>query len=578
MSKTTTGAVAAASGLVLATLATGQFLMALDTTVMNTAIATVADDLGTTVTGIQTAITLYTLVMASLMITGGKLGEIIGRKRAFSIGCIIYACGSLTTSLSPNLTVLVIGWSLLEGLGAVLIMPAIVALVAANFGRSERPRAYGLVAAAGACAAALGPVVGGAFTTYASWRWVFAGEVVVVLGILLLARRINDTPPEQDVHLDVGGTVLSALGLGLVVMAILKSGSWGFVQPQPEAPTIFGLSPVIWMLLAGGVAMALFLVWENRRVERGQGVLIDPSMLRNLQLRNGVISFLFMFLVQAGLFFAVPLFLSVALGLSAIETGVRLLPLSLTLLAFAVGVPKLFPDVSPRRVARIGFVVLFAGLVLLIGLLDIGAGAEIVTWPLLLAGAGLGCLASQLGSVTVSAVPDSQSGEVGGLQNTGTQLGASIGTALAGAILISALATSFFTGIQTNPAVPDAVAAQAETELASGVQFVSDDQLQAALSDAGVPQPTADAVVDENAQESHRRSASRARGPRDARPRRARVHPRHPRDPARQPVEAGSGHLTAADPPPAPAARFRLTLRNPAISAAVAALDGAPMR
>ena len=440
MSKTTTGAVAAASGLVLATLATGQFLMALDTTVMNTAIATVADDLGTTVTGIQTAITLYTLVMASLMITGGKLGEIIGRKRAFSIGCIIYACGSLTTSLSPNLTVLVIGWSLLEGLGAVLIMPAIVALVAANFGRSERPRAYGLVAAAGACAAALGPVVGGAFTTYASWRWVFAGEVVVVLGILLLARRINDTPPEKDVHLDVGGTVLSALGLGLVVMAILKSGSWGFVQPQPEAPTIFGLSPVIWMLLAGGVAMALFLVWENRRVERGQGVLIDPSMLRNLQLRNGVISFLFMFLVQAGLFFAVPLFLSVALGLSAIETGVRLLPLSLTLLAFAVGVPKLFPDVSPRRVARIGFVVLFAGLVLLIGLLDIGAGAEIVTWPLLLAGAGLGCLASQLGSVTVSAVPDSQSGEVGGLQNTGTQLGASIGTALAGAILISALA------------------------------------------------------------------------------------------------------------------------------------------
>jgi MFS family permease len=499
MSKTT-GAVAAASGLVLATLATGQFLMALDTTVMNTAIATVADDVGTTVTGIQTAITLYTLVMASLMITGGKLGEILGRKRAFSIGCIIYACGSLTTSLSSSLTVLVIGWSLLEGLGAVLIMPAIVALVAANFGRSERPRAYGLVAAAGACAAAVGPVVGGAFTTYASWRWVFAGEVVVVLGILLLARRINDTPPEKDVHLDVGGTVLSALGLGLAVMAILKSGSWGFVQPQPEAPTIFGLSPVIWMLLAGAVTMALFLVWENRRVERGQGVLIDPSMLRNLQLRNGVISFLFMFLVQAGLFFAVPLFLSIALGLSAIETGVRLLPLSLSLLAFAVGVPKLFPDVSPRRVARIGFVVLFAGLVLLIGLLDIGAGAEIVTWPLLLAGAGLGCLASQLGSVTVSAVPDSQSGEVGGLQNTGTQLGASIGTALAGAILISALATSFFTGIQTNPAVPDALAAQAETELASGVQFVSDDQLQAALADAGVPQPTADAVVDENAQ------------------------------------------------------------------------------
>ena len=145
----------------LLTLAAGQFVMALDTTVMNTAIATVAKDLDTTVTGIQTAITMYTLVMASLMITGGKVGEILGRKRAFTIGCVVYACGSLTTALSPNLTVLMIGWSVLEGLGAVLIMPAIVALVASNFGKPERPRAYGLVAAAGAIAAALGPLIGG---------------------------------------------------------------------------------------------------------------------------------------------------------------------------------------------------------------------------------------------------------------------------------------------------------------------------------------------------------------------------------------------------------------------------------
>ena len=142
-------------------------------------------------------------------------------------------------------------------------------------------------------------------------------------------------------------------------------------------------------------------------------------MLRNIQLRNGVISFLFLFLVQAGIFFVVPLFLSVALGLSAVATGVRLLPLSLMLLLFAVGVPKLFPNASPRRVIRLGFMTLFAGLVLLVALLDYGAGAEIVTWPLLLAGAGIGSIASQLGSVTVSAVPDEQSGEVGGLQNTG---------------------------------------------------------------------------------------------------------------------------------------------------------------
>ena len=315
-----------ATGIVLLTLAAGQFVMALDTTVMNTAIATVAKDLDTTVTGIQTAITLYTLVMASLMITGGKVGEILGRKRAFSIGCVIYACGSFTTSVAPNLTVLIIGWSFLEGLGAVLIMPAIVALVASNFGRPERPRAYGLVAAAGAIAAALGPVIGGVFTTYASWRWVFAGEVLIILVILLLARRVNDRPAEEGVRLDLVGTALSAAGLGLIVLGVLRSGTWGFVQPKPEAPEWLGLSPVIWLVLGGGVILGLFLWWESRRLERGEGALIDPALLRNIQLRSGVTSFLFMFLIQAGIFFVVPLFLSVALGLSAVETGVRLLP------------------------------------------------------------------------------------------------------------------------------------------------------------------------------------------------------------------------------------------------------------
>ncbi len=489
-----------ATGIVLLTLAAGQFVMALDTTVMNTAIATVAEDVGTTVTGIQTAITLYTLVMASFMITGGKVGEILGRKRAFGLGCIIYACGSFTTSLAPNLTVLMIGWSFLEGLGAVLIMPAIVALVASNFGKPERPRAYGLVAAAGAIAAALGPLVGGAFTTYASWRWVFAGEVLIVLVILLLTRRMKDTPAEEGVKLDLVGTALSALGLALIVLGVLRSGTWGFVMPKPEAPEWLGLSPVIWLIIAGGVVMALFVVWENRRIEQGKGALIDPSMLRNIQLRSGVISFLFMFMVQAGTFFAVPLFLSIALGLSAIETGVRLLPLSLSLLLFAAGVPKLFPDASPRRVVRLGFMFLFAGLVLLVALLDISAGPEIITWPLLLAGAGLGAMASQLGSVTVSAVPDEKSGEVGGLQNTGTQLGASIGTALAGALLISALTASFFTGIKDNPDVPNRLATQAQTNLAGGIPFLSDNDLEAALKDARVPPRTADAVVETNSQ------------------------------------------------------------------------------
>ena len=319
-----------------------------------------------------------------------------------------------------------------------------------------------------------------------------------MLVILLLTRRMNDTPAEEGARLDLVGTALSALGLGAIVLGILKAGTWGFVQPKPDAPEWFGLSPVIWLVFAGAGVLVLFVWWENRRIKRGDGALIDPGMLRNLQLRNGVMSFLFMFLIQAGIFFTVPLFLSVALGISAVETGVRLLPLSLSLLVFAVGVPKVRPNASPRRVVRLGFLMLFAGLVLLVGLLDVGVGPEIVTWPLLLAGAGLGMMASQLGAVTVSSVPDEKSGEVGGLQNTGTQLGASIGTALAGAVLISAMTASFFTGIQNNPNVPDSVVAQAQTELAGGVPFISEADAKTALKEANVPTATANEIVKEN--------------------------------------------------------------------------------
>jgi MFS family permease len=491
---------AKASGTVLITLAAAQFLMTLDSSVMNVSIATVAKDVGTTVTGIQTAITMYTLVMASLMITGGKLGQIWGRKRAFAIGCVIYGCGSLLTALSQNLAMLLIGWSLLEGIGAALIMPAVVALVASNFAQSERPRAYGLVASAGAIAVAAGPLIGGLFTTYASWRWVFAGEVLVVVIILALARRMGDTPADRSAQMDIVGTVLSALGLALVVFGVLRSGTWGWILPKPNAPELLSLSPVIWLILVGGCVLTGFLGWERRRLGHGQGVLIDPAMLDNKLLRGGLVSFFFQYLLQAGLFFAVPLFLSVALGLSAIATGVQLLPLSITLLLAAAGVPKLFPNASPRRVVRIGFLSLFASLVILIGLLDLGAGPEIITWPMLLAGLGVGALASQLGAVTVSAVPDEQSGEVGGLQNTVTNLGASIGTALAGAVLISALTGSFIAGIQDNPGIPEQVSANAQVELGNGIPFISDQDLRTALQDAGVPAATADAIVEENEQ------------------------------------------------------------------------------
>lgn len=490
--------VGGSGGTVLLTLASAQFLMTLDSSVMNVSIATVARDVGTTVTGIQTAITLYTLVMAAFMITGGKLGQILGRRRAFVIGSLVYGAGSAVTAASGSLPMLIAGWSVLEGLGAALILPSVVALVASNFGATDRPRAYGLVASAGAIAVAVGPLVGGLCTSYLSWRWVFVFEVVLVLVILGMARRLVDPPPTERPRLDPVGTVLSAAGLGLLVYGIIRIGSWGAVVPKAGAPSLFGVSMVTWLVLAGGAVLAGFVEWEAWQARRGRAALLDLRLLRVPGLRAGLVSFFFQFLLQAGLFFVVPLFLSVALGLSAVATGVRLLPLSLTLLAAAVGVPRLFPHASPRRVVRIGFAALFAGIVALLAAIEAGAGPDVVTWPLLVVGLGVGSLASQLGSVTVSAVPDDRSAEVGGVQNTVTNLGASMGTALAGAVLIAVLTTSFLTGIAHNPAVPSDLSAQATVTLSAGVPFVSDAQLQAALQAEGVPPATSQAVVDVN--------------------------------------------------------------------------------
>jgi EmrB/QacA subfamily drug resistance transporter len=489
---------ARASGatLVLLTLAAGQFLMTLDTSVMNVSIATVAKDVGTTVTGIQGAITAYTLVMAALMITGAKIGAIIGRKRAFAIGCVIYGCGSFTTSIAQSLPVLLFGWSFLEGVGAALILPAIVALVAGNFPKERRPAAYGLVAAAGAIAVAVGPLVGGFCTTYFSWRWVFAGEVVIVAVILVLTRRIADAPAEERRSLDLVGTVLSALGLGLLVFGVLRSSEWGWIQPKADGPSWAGLSPTVWLILAGIFVIWVFSRWEVRRDSRGEEPLVRPGLLRNRQLSGGLIMFFFQYLAQAGLFFVVPLYLSVCLGLSALATGARLLPLSVTLLVAALGIPRFFPDVSPRLVVRGGLLSLAAGAVVLLGALDADAGPEIVFVPMLLIGLGIGALASQLGSVTVSAVPDDQSPEVGGVQNTMTNLGASMGTALAGSIMIAAVASSFVANIQHSPAIPQEAKSQAQVELAGGVPFVSDADLEAALDESGASSQASDAALE----------------------------------------------------------------------------------
>ena len=292
--------------------------------------------------------------------------------------------------------------------------------------------------------------------------------------------------------------MLSAAGLGLAVFGVLRSSVWGWVAPKPDAPELFGISATVWLILGGLFLLWLFYEWESRLEKRGAEPLVRPSMLQNAQLTGGLRMFFFQYFVQSGVFFVVPLFLSVALGLSAIDTGVRLLPLSVTLLAAAAGIPRFRPNANPRRVVRLALFAMFAGTVVLLAAIDENASAEIVTLPLLLLGLGIGALASQLGSVTVSAVPDELSPEVGGLQNTATNIGASLGTALAGSVLIASLTATLLTGIQQNPAVPPEVSRQADVQLSSGVPFISDADLESALEQAGVTGDTAAAIIDEN--------------------------------------------------------------------------------
>ncbi len=498
MSTVSKPAAAAAGGMVLVTLASSQFLMALDASVMNVSIASVANDLGTTVTGVQTAITAYTLVMASLMITGGKVGALIGRKRAFRIGTVVYAAGSLTTALAPNLTVLIIGWSGLEGIGAALIMPAVVALVASNFPSDRRTAAYGAVAAAGAIAVAAGPIIGGAVTTSFSWRWVFVGEVFVAMTILVLAGRLADPPLEERRRIDFVGVLLSIIGLAAVVLGVLKSSAWGWVTPKPGATTVLGLSPTIWMVSGGLVVLWLLFRWESRVEARGADPLIHRDLVQNRRLRNVLTLFGSQFFMQAGVFFTIPLFLSVILGLSALETGLQLLPLSVGLLLAAIGIPRVWPDASPRRVVRIGLLMMLAGTAALVGGLEPGAEAGVVLIPLALIGIGIGALASQLGAQAVASCDESQAAEVGGLQNTATNLGASLGTALVGSLLIAALTTSLGTALAADPHVSSDVRSQVTVKTEGGAPFVSDAQLEQALKEANVPAQEAEAVVEAN--------------------------------------------------------------------------------
>ncbi|SDT30267.1 MFS transporter [Microterricola viridarii] len=481
-------------------LGSAQFVMVLDGTVMNVSISTVVADLDTTVTAMQAAITFYTLTMAAVMLLGAKLGDVWGRRRAFVIGSIVYAIGSLTTALSPNIATLFIGWSIIEGLGAVLVIPAIAALIADNYTGSDRITAYATIGAVSGAAVAAGPLIGGFVTTYFSWRYVFVAEVVIMAIVVLFSRRVTDSTPPRKVHIDALSVLLSAFGLIGVVFGMLQSKTWGWVTPL-HSPVIggveiapLGISLTAWFILAGAVLLYYFVRRQKMLVAQGLPPLVHVDMFSIVRLRSGLSVLGAQYAITAGLFFMVPVYLQMTLGLDALQTGIKIFPLSIALILFSIIGTRLSARWSPRRIVRWGQAILVVSAFVLLGSLDIDLKSWVFAIGMFSAGAGLGLLASQLGNVNMSAVSGSESSEVGGLQGVFQNLGSSLGTALIGSVLIGALATSFASGV-ADSTLPADVRTTVTELTEGGVAIVPASSVAGIAENAGLSPADADTLT-----------------------------------------------------------------------------------
>jgi EmrB/QacA subfamily drug resistance transporter len=481
----------------LAVLGTAQFLMVLDTSVMNVSISQLVDDFDTDVTAIQAVITLYALVMAAFMVIGGRVGDMLGRRRVFLTGMVVYGTGSALTAAAPTLWVLAVGWSVVEGLGAAMVLPTMAALVAESYHGRDRALAYGVVGGLAGAGIAVGPLLGGWVTTYLTWRLVFAGEVVVVIAVLCFRRSIVESAREEpSPRLDVVGAVLSAAGLALGVLGVLQSSTWGWVQPRNPPFTVLGFAPTLFVIAAGAAVLAVFVRWQRRREATGSEPLVHLALLRRPPLRSGLMTLVSQNLILLGLFFTIPLYLQVVQGFDAFQTGLRLLPVSATMLVASMGGSRLGRIAGPRRVVRFALVTLAVAIVWLLAGIDPVIDDAQFAGAMAVLGLGMGLLASQLGNVVQSSVGEAERSEVGGLQYTAQNLGSALGTALIGSLLIGALANAFSAQVEGDARLSEEARRQTGVALEAGVTFVPTDQVRTAAQRAGLPPSEVEALTD----------------------------------------------------------------------------------
>ncbi|NPV61735.1 MAG: MFS transporter [Methanotrichaceae archaeon] len=435
-------------------LALGQFICSYAATNMNVAISAIAYDLGTTVSGIQLTITLFTLTMAALMIPGSKLTDIWGRKFCFRIGLIVYGLGGLIATLAPSLGLLTVGYSLLEGIGSALLIPPIYILLTVSFPDvKSRAKSFGIISAAAGIGAAAGPLIGGLITSGISWRASFLVQVLVVLYIIFLTKRIADpelTGPKP--HFDLIGAILSAAGLFFIVLGILLSSTYGWFRAEKDFSIgskvlipVGGISPVWVAVAVGAVILLSFFLHIRSRERHGKEPLISTHIFRNCTSNLGLVTQNVQWLIMQGSFFVISVFLQTIRGFNAISTGLILTPTTIGILVSSMAARRLAYKYSQRALIRWGFAITIVGMVLLVWLASATSPIFNFVPGLLLMGLGIGIMLTSSVNVVQSAFPEKDQGEISGLSRSVSNLGSALGTSIVGSVLL----TTFLPQTQT---------------------------------------------------------------------------------------------------------------------------------
>jgi EmrB/QacA subfamily drug resistance transporter len=445
-------------------LAMAMFVLVVDTSIMNVSISAVVRDLGTTVSGVQSAIALEALVSAAFILIGSKVGDLIGRKRAYVLGLLGYAIGATAMTLAQNLFAIIVFWAIIGGIGASLLLPAMQSLIHGNFQGAAQKRVYALVGAAAAIAAAVGPLLGGFITTYLSWRIAFLLEVVIIGVVLSGIKLVRDAPYTGSREVDVVGGVLSILGMGGVVLSILV---W-----QEGGEYVFAI------LASGAIALVGFAFWLIRRKRQRKAALIDPDLFRSKHFQVGISQQMLQQIALGGAMIALPIYLQMVLEYDAMQAGLSIAPLSLSMFAVAMLAGRKAGARRPSTIVRVGFLLLAIGMGLLIPVVPRADSGWYLLVPLVIAGSGLGLLVSQLNNYTLAPISEERVSEAAGVNSAAGSFGLSFGLAFSGAIMLATLAFSFTSLAEQSTVLPPAdkervaVALEEDAEVMSNTQLV----------------------------------------------------------------------------------------------------------